>query len=54
MHGDAAGVIAAVLQAAQTLDQDRNDVAGADGADDSTHVPVSLSERVGAAMVGVT
>jgi hypothetical protein len=37
MHSHAAGVIAPVLQALQALDQDRNDVAGTDGADDATH-----------------
>jgi hypothetical protein len=37
VHGHAAGVVAAVLEPAQALDQDGNDVARADGADDATH-----------------
>jgi hypothetical protein len=35
VQGDAARVVTAVLEAAQALDQDRDDVARADGADDS-------------------
>ena len=37
VQGDAAGVVAAVLEAAQAFDQDRDDVARADGSDDSAH-----------------
>ena len=37
MHGDAAGVVAAVFQPTQALDEDGNAVAGADGSDDSAH-----------------
>ena len=37
VHGDAARVIAAVFQPLQALDQDRDDVAGRDRGDDSTH-----------------
>ncbi len=37
IDGDAAGVIAAIFQAAQALDQHRNDIALRHGADDSTH-----------------
>ena len=36
-HGDAGGVVAAVLEAFQALRQDGDDVALRDGADDSTH-----------------
>ncbi|MNN37217.1 hypothetical protein D3C81_1511520 [compost metagenome] len=36
--GDAARVIAAVFQAAQPLDQDRNDIARGNRADDATHL----------------
>jgi len=42
VHRDAAGVVAAVLEALQTLDQDRDDVAGADRTDDSAHDGVLL------------
>jgi hypothetical protein len=35
--GDAARVVAAVLEAAQALDQDRNDVAACRRADDAAH-----------------
>ena len=37
MDGDAARVLAPVFEAAQTLDEDRDDVAGTDGRDDSAH-----------------
>ncbi len=37
VQGDAARVVAAVLEAAQAFDQDRNDVSRADGSDDSAH-----------------
>ena len=37
VHRDAARVVAAVLEALQSLDEDRHDIAGADGADDATH-----------------
>jgi hypothetical protein len=37
IDGDAAGVITAVLQALQALDQDGNDVAGGNRADDAAH-----------------
>src|ERR1700756_2309941 len=37
VHCDAAGVIAAVFEALQALDEDGNDVAGADAGDDATH-----------------
>ena len=37
VHGDAARVVAAVFEPAQALDQHGDDVARADGADDSTH-----------------
>ena len=37
MHGDAAGVVAAVLEPLQALDEDGNDVAGTDAGDDATH-----------------
>ena len=37
VDGDAARVVAAVFEATQALDQDRDDVACADGRDDSTH-----------------
>jgi len=37
MHRHAARVVAAVFEALEALDQDRNDVPGADGADDSAH-----------------
>ena len=46
VHGDAAGVVAAVFEAAQALDQDRDDVARADGSDDSAHGE-SLKSRSG-------
>jgi hypothetical protein len=45
VHGDAAGVIAAVFEPLQALDQHRNDVARADGADDSTHGQGSFALR---------
>jgi hypothetical protein len=38
MHGHPAGVVAAVLEALQPFDEDRDDVLGADGTDDSAHV----------------
>jgi hypothetical protein len=38
-HGDTAAVVAAVLEPLQSLDQDRDDVPGADGRDDSAHGP---------------
>mmetsp|Transcript_59261 Transcript_59261/g.139848 ORF Transcript_59261/g.139848 Transcript_59261/m.139848 type:complete len:517 (-) Transcript_59261:3941-5491(-) len=37
MHGDAAGVISAVLQPLQAFDQDGNDIALTDRADDAAH-----------------
>ena len=37
VHRDAAGVVAAVLEPLQALDEDRNDVACADCADDAAH-----------------
>jgi hypothetical protein len=37
MYGDAARVVAAVFEALQALDEDRNDVARADCADDAAH-----------------
>jgi hypothetical protein len=37
VHRHAAAVVAAVFQPLQALDEDRDDVAGADGADDATH-----------------
>jgi hypothetical protein len=37
VHGDAAGVVAAVLEPLQAFDQDRDDVARADRADDAAH-----------------
>ena len=37
MHGDAAGVVAAVLEALQALHQYGNDIAMGNGADDATH-----------------
>lgn len=37
VHRDAAAVVAAVLQPLQALDEDRDDVAGADRADDAAH-----------------
>jgi hypothetical protein len=37
MHGHAAGVIAAVFEALQALDEDGDDVASGNGADDATH-----------------
>ena len=40
---DARGVVAAVLEAPQPLDEDRNDVAPRGGADDAAHVSPSLS-----------
>ncbi len=41
VHRDAAGVVAAVFEPLQALDQDRNDVARADRADDAAHGMVS-------------
>ena len=37
VHRDAAGVIAAVLEATQAFDQDRNDVALGNRTDDAAH-----------------
>jgi hypothetical protein len=44
VDGHAARVVAAVLEPLESLDEDRNDVAGADCADDATH-----AELLGAA-----
>jgi len=38
VHGHAAGVVAAVFEPLQALDQDGNDVARGDRADDAAHV----------------
>jgi hypothetical protein len=46
MHGDAARVVAAVLQAAQALDQDRDDIALGDRADDAAHLLPPMSRRI--------
>ena len=48
MHGHAAAVVAAVLQALQALEQDGNDVAVADRADDAAHggCPETLGWRM--------
>src|SRR5262245_63524758 len=42
-HRDAAGVVAAVLEAAQSLDQDRNDVTARRRADDAAHLLTPFS-----------
>ncbi len=37
VDGDAAGVVPPIFKAFEAFNEDRNDVAGADGADDATH-----------------
>ena len=44
-HGDAGRVIAAVFEALQALDQDRDDVPVSDRSDDSAHVAAILTRR---------
>ena len=53
VHGDAAGVIAAVLQPLQALHQDGNDIAGGYRADDAAHKYCS-NERMGEMLGGLS
>ena len=51
VHGHAAGVVAAVLEAAQALDKDGDDVTGSYAADDAAHGGSGLRAAGGAAGV---
>ena len=48
-HGDAGGVVAAVFEPPQALDEDRNDVALGDGTNDSAHGRSLLGYAAGVA-----
>jgi hypothetical protein len=48
--GDAGGVVAAIFQPAQSLHQDRDDVALSDGSDDAAHLTVLTGVKGGASV----